>query len=384
MNGRGETEDLYRILGVSRDASAADIKKAYRQLVRKYHPDANPGNKEAEEHFKKINQAYEVLGDPQKKAQYDQFGTIGDMPGGSPFEGFGGMGDIFGDIFDNLFGGAGGMGGRRRADPNAPRRGSDLEMDAEVTLQEAASGAAKEFQIPRQETCGACGGSGAKAGTSPETCGTCGGRGQVEGRRQTPFGQFVTVNTCPSCGGRGKTIKEKCPSCGGTGRVTKTRRVEVKIPAGVDTGTRLRISGEGEGGINGGPPGDLYIHLTVADHPDFKRDGADLHTRLFITYPQAALGCTVEVPLLLGEKESLSIPAGTQPGRVFTLRKKGIPRLRGARGMGDLHVHVMVDVPRKLTDRQKSLLEELAKEMKVEVETEESGGFGKFFRNLFD
>lgn len=384
MNGQGDAGDLYQVLGVSRDASAAEIKKAYRQLVRKYHPDANPGNKEAEEHFKKINQAYEVLGDSQKKAQYDQFGTVGDMPGGSPFEGFGGMGDIFGDIFDNLFGGAGGMGGRRRADPNAPRRGADLEMEAEITLIEAAMGVPKEFQIPRQESCGECGGSGARAGTSPETCATCGGRGQVEGRQQTPFGQFVTVNTCPSCGGRGKTIKEKCPSCGGSGRVRKTRRVEVKIPAGVETGTRLRIGGEGEGGVNGGPSGDLYIMLTVAEHPDFKRDGADLHTRLVLSYPQAALGCTVEVPLLLGETESLAIPAGTQPGKVFTLRKKGMPRLRGARGTGDLHVHVAVDVPKKLTDRQKALLEELAKEMKVEVEAEESGGFGKFFRNLFD
>ena len=380
MYGPGETDDLYQVLGVSRDASAAEIKKAYRQLVRKYHPDANPGNKEAEEHFKKINQAYEILSDTQKRAQYDQFGTVGDMPGGSPFDGFGGgVGDIFGDIFDNLFGGA---GGRRRAGPNAPRRGADLEMETEVTLLEAAEGVAREFQIPRWESCGECGGSGAKPGTSPETCPSCGGRGQVETKQHTPFGQFVTVNTCPRCNGSGKVVKEKCPSCGGAGRTRKTHRVEVKIPAGVDTGTRLRIAGEGEPGINGGSSGDLYLLVSVAEHPDFKRDGADLHTRLVLSFPQAALGCTVQIPVLAGEPESLSVPAGTQPGKVFTLRGKGIPRLRGARGTGDLHVHVVVDVPKKLTDRQRALLEELAREMQVEVE--DSGVFGKFFRNLFD
>ncbi|MBL3538745.1 molecular chaperone DnaJ [Aminivibrio sp.] len=380
MYGRGETDDLYRVLGVSRDASAAEIKKAYRQLVRKYHPDANPGNKEAEEHFKKINQAYEILSDTQKRAQYDQFGTMDNMPGGSPFDGFGGgVGDIFGDIFDNFFGGA---GGRRRANPNAPRRGADLEMETEVTLLEAAAGVTREFQIPRWEPCGECGGSGAKPGTSPETCPSCGGRGQVETKQHTPFGQFVTVNTCPRCNGAGRVVKEKCPSCGGTGRTRKTRRVEVKIPAGVDTGTRLRVAGEGEPGTNGGSSGDLFLVVTVAEHPDFRRDGADLHTRLVLTFPQAALGCTVPVPVLSGEPENLSVPAGTQPGKVFTLRGKGMPRLRGARGTGDLHVHVVVDVPKKLTDRQRALIEELAREMQVEVE--DSGVFGKFFRKLFD
>jgi molecular chaperone DnaJ len=378
--GPGETDDLYQVLGVGRDASAADIKKAYRQLVRKYHPDANPGNKEAEEHFKKINHAYEILGDSQKRAQYDQFGTVGDMAGGSPFDGFGGdVGDIFGDIFESVFSG---MGGRRRANPNAPRRGADLEMEAEVTLLEAAAGASKEFQIPRWEGCSECGGTGAKAGTSPETCSYCRGSGQVEAKQQTPFGQFVTVNTCPKCGGAGRIIKEKCPACGGAGRVRKTRKVEVKIPAGVDTGTRLRISGEGEAGVNGGTSGDLFLVVSVAEHPDFKRDGADLHSRLVLPFPQAALGCTVSVPVLNGEPEKLSVPAGTQPGKVFTIRGKGMPRLRGPRGTGDLHVHVTVDVPKKLTEKQRALLEELAREMKVEVE--DSGVFSKFFRNLFD
>ena len=380
MYSGGETDDLYQILGVPRDASAADIKKAYRQLVRKYHPDANPGNKDAEERFKKINMAYEVLSDSQKRTQYDQFGTVGDMPGGgSPFEGYGGMGDIFGDIFDSVFGG--GMG-RRRANPNAPRRGADLEMEVEVTLLEAATGAAKEFQIPRWESCGACGGTGAKAGTSPESCSQCGGRGQVESRQQTPFGQFVSVNACPRCNGTGKIIKEKCPECGGQGRVRTQHKVEVKIPAGVDTGTRLRISGEGEPGVNGGTSGDLYLVVSVQEHPDFKREGGDLHTRLSISFPQAALGCTVDVPVLSGEPETLDIPAGTQPGKVFTLRGRGVPRLRGPRGKGDLFVHVTVDVPTKLTEKQRALLEELAREMNVTVE--DSGVFGKFFRNLFE
>lgn len=380
MYGGGETDDLYQILGVSRDASAADIKKAYRQLVRKYHPDANPGNKDAEERFKKINMAYEVLSDSQKRTRYDQFGTVGDMQGGgSPFEGFGGMGDIFGDIFDSVFGG--GMG-RRRANPNAPRRGADLEMEVEVTLLEAATGATKEFQIPRWEQCGACGGTGAKAGTSAENCSQCGGRGQVESRQQTPFGQFVSVNTCPRCNGSGKIIKEKCPECGAQGRVRTQHKVEVKIPPGVDTGTRLRISGEGEPGVNGGSSGDLYLVVTVQEHPDFKREDGDLHTRLSISFPQAALGCTVKIPVLFGDPETLVIPSGTQPGKIFTVRGRGVPRLRGLRGKGDLFVHVTVDVPTKLTEKQRALLEELAKEMNVEVE--DSGVFGKFFRNLFE
>lgn len=380
MYGRRETEDLYQILEVPRDASAPEIKKAYRQLVRKYHPDANPGNREAEEHFKKVSQAYEVLSDSSKRAQYDQFGTVGDAGGGSPFEGFNGMGDIFGDIFDSVFGG--GMGGRRRADPNAPRRGSDLEMEVQVTLLEAATGITREFQIPRWEPCETCGGSGAKEGTSPEVCGQCGGRGQVETQQRTPFGQFVSVNPCPKCGGAGRVVKEKCSDCDGQGRTRKRRTVEVKIPAGVDTGTRLRISGEGEPGTNGGSPGDLFLAVSVADHPDFERDGGDLHTRLTITFPQAALGCAVVVPTLDGESESLTIPAGTQPGKIFTLRGRGITRLRGPRGKGDLFVHVMVDIPSKLTDKQRALLEELAREMNVEVES--SGVFSKFFRNLFD
>ncbi len=378
MNGRGE--DLYEVLGVPRDATAAEIKKAYRALVRKHHPDANPGNKEAEERFKKINAAYEVLSDQQKRMQYDQFGTVGDMGGGSPFEGFGGMGDIFGDLFGSVF-----SGGARRTNPSAPRQGADLEMAAEVTLLEAATGTTKEFFVPRMERCDECHGSGAKQGTSPETCSSCGGRGQVEMRQQTPFGQFVSVNTCPHCGGTGKFIRERCSSCAGQGRVRRERKVEVKIPAGVDSGTRLRISGEGEAGINGGPPGDLYIAMSVKAHPRFKRDGGELHVRLPISFPQAALGGSVEVETLTGEKEALDIPSGTQPGKVLLLKGHGLPRLRGGRGTGDLHVHITVDVPTRLSEKERSLLEELAGEMKVEVG--EAGFFDKMkekVKEIFD
>ena len=254
-------EDLYELLEVPRDATQADIKKSYRQLVRKYHPDAHPGDKDAEERFKKINAAYSVLSDPEKRARYDQFGSA---DGPSFGEGMGGMdfGDLFGDLFSQVFGGGRGPFssegmGRRQANPNAPRRGGDLEMVLRVTLLEAAQGVARDLEIPRWENCEACGGSGAKAGTKPETCPTCGGRGQVQQTQQSLFGQFVTVTPCPSCHGSGKHIHEKCPDCGGRGQVRRTHKLEVKVPEGVERGTRLRIPGAGEAGVNGGPAGDL-------------------------------------------------------------------------------------------------------------------------------
>ncbi|WP_024821821.1 MULTISPECIES: molecular chaperone DnaJ [Aminobacterium] len=378
MPSPGAQEDFYEILGVPRDASAADIKKAYRRLVRKYHPDANPGNMEAEEKFKKINAAYEVLSDSQKRAQYDQFGTVGDMPpGGGPFEGFGGMGDMFGDIFENIFGG--GMG-RRRADPRAPRRGADLEMALSISLEDAARGIEPEVEIPRWENCSRCGGSGAEPGTTPETCSRCGGTGQIETRQQTPFGQFVSVTTCPQCGGSGQFIKQKCSQCGGQGRQKVPHRLKVRIPAGVDTGTRLRIHGEGEVGFNGGPPGDLFLVIQVKDHPVFKRDEGDLHRKTVLAFPMAALGGSIEVETLIDGVEKLEIPAGTQPGKVFRLRGKGMPRLRGGRGRGDLFVHVTIDIPTRLTEKQRALIEGLAKEMELDVKDE--GLFSKF-RNIF-
>jgi molecular chaperone DnaJ len=375
-------EDLYQILGVARDASQAEIKKVYRQLVRQYHPDTNRNNPEAEEKFKKINAAYSVLSDPEKRARYDQFGTADG--GGNPFEGGfgGGFGDLFGDLFEQVFGGGMGMGGRR-ADPSAPRRGSDLEMGISVTLLEAANGAARNLEIPRWDSCPNCHGTGAKPGTSPQTCTTCGGRGQVESVQRTPFGQFVSVNTCPRCQGKGKVIQERCEECGGNGQVRQNHKVEVKIPAGVETGTRLRITGEGEGGLNGGPQGDLFLVLEVEGHADFERDGGDLHSRLTLTYPQAVLGTSMEIQTLIDGKEKIDIPAGTAHGRVLKVRGKGMPRLRGPRGRGDLYIHVFLDVPAKLTDKQRELILELAKEMKVPVIKGEERMFDKF-KKLFD
>jgi molecular chaperone DnaJ len=375
-------EDLYQILGVSRDASQTEIKTAYRRLVRQYHPDVHSDNPEAEEKFKKINAAYSVLGDPEKRTRYDQFGTADGT--GNPFEGGfnGGFGDLFGDLFEQVFGGGMGMGGRR-ADPNAPRRGADLEMGIVVTLLEAASGATRNLDIPRWDTCSHCHGTGAKPGTSPQTCTTCGGRGQVETVQRTPFGQFVSVNTCPRCQGKGKIIQERCEECGGRGQVRQTHKVEVKIPAGVETGTRLRITGEGEGGVNGGPQGDLFLVLEVEKREDFQRDGGDLHSRLVLTYPQAVLGTSVEIQTLIDGKEKIDIPAGTAHGRVLKVKGKGMPRLRGPRGRGDLYIHVSIDVPAKLTDKQRGLIQELAKEMKVPVGGGEEGIFDKF-KKLFD
>jgi molecular chaperone DnaJ len=375
-------EDLYRILGVERDASQAELKKVYRQLVRQYHPDTNKDNPEAEERFKKINAAHDVLSDPEKRARYDQFGTA---DGQNPFGGFeggfgGGFGDIFGDLFEQVFGA--GMGGRR-ADPNAPRRGSDLEMGVGVTLLEAANGATHNLEIPRWDGCATCGGSGAKPGTSPKTCEQCGGRGQVETVQRTPFGQFVSVNTCPRCQGKGKTIQERCSSCGGRGQVRQNHKVEVKIPAGVETGTRLRIVGEGESGMNGGPQGDLFLVVDVERHKDFERDGGDLHTRLTLTYPQAVLGASMEISTLIDGVEKIDVPSGTSHGRVLKIRGRGMPRLRGPRGRGDLYIHVFLDVPSKLTEKQKSLITELASEMKTPVGNSEEGIFDKF-KKLFD
>lgn len=365
----GGRRDYYEILGVPKDASVEDIKKAYRRLVRKYHPDANPGNKDAEQKFKEVAEAYEVLSDSQKRVQYDQFGTVGDMTGGGP-EGFpfgeaGDVGDVFGDLFETMFGGGfGGFGGRRAA--NAPRRGADLEMEIILTLEEAYRGVTRKIEIPRWQSCERCGGTGAEPGSSPRTCHTCGGRGQVEQRQKTPFGEFVSVNTCPHCQGRGKVIEKPCSRCGGSGRYRDRRAVEVKIPPGVDRGTRLRIAGEGEAGLNGGPPGDLFLVINVKVDPRFRRDGDQLHVDVRIAFPQAALGCEIKVPTLEG-MQTLEVPAGTQPGTVLRVKGKGMPRLSAGGRRGDLFVHVTVDVPTNLTEKQKALLAGLAKEMNVSV-----------------
>lgn len=374
-------KDYYEVLGVDRSASADEIKKAYRKLTRKYHPDANPGDASAEAKFKEINEAHDVLSDPKKKAQYDQFGFVGDAPppGAGSFGGDffgGGFGDL-GDLFGSFFGGMGGRG--RSADPNAPRRGADLEMAMRITLETAYKGAKREIEVPHEENCSACGGTGAEPGTSAEVCPDCHGTGRVERTASTPFGQMVQVVPCARCGGKGKIIKSPCRSCKGTGRVRKNQKIDVTIPRGVDTGTRLRVSGKGEAGVNGGPDGDLFIVLDVASDSRFQRDGADLHMWVDIELPQAVLGASVPVKTLDGD-EKLDIPAGTQPGATLRLRNRGMPRLRGG-GSGDMHFHVRVHVPKDLSEKGRSLMRDLAREMNVSV-ADDTGFLGKIKNKL--
>ncbi|MBQ9388836.1 MAG: molecular chaperone DnaJ [Synergistaceae bacterium] len=374
-------EDLYEILEVPRDASQADIKKAYRKLVHQYHPDSHPGDKAAEEKFKKINAAYSVLNDPEKRARYDQFGTTG--PNSNPFGGMGGMdlGDLFGDLFSQAFGGGfgGGFGSSRRQSANSPRQGDDIEQVVSVTLLEAAKGVTRDIDVMKWETCQHCNGTGAKPGTKPETCPTCHGQGQVRQSQQSFFGQFVSITTCPECRGTGKIIRDKCDECHGIGQIRKKHKLEVKIPAGVERNRRLRISGAGEAGVNGGPAGDLYLIIDVEVHPDFERDGADLHTTLLLTYPQAVLGAEVKIKTLDGTEETITVPSGTTHGQVLKLKGKGMPRVN-SKSIGDLYAHVYIEIPKKLTDKQKELIKALADEMKAPVAENDSGFFGKFKR----
>ena len=349
--------DYYETLGVPRDAGEADIKKAYRRLAREYHPDANKDDPDAAEKFKEINEAYEVLSDPEKRAGYDRFGQAG-TPGGAYGPGQGGFGDFgFGgvnDIFDMFFGG--GTGGQARR--HGPQRGADLRYDLELDLEEAAFGKETELNVPRLEACQTCHGSGARPGTSPVTCKVCGGRGQVQTYQNTLLGRFATVRTCDRCGGEGQVIETPCLECHGTGRVRRTRKIQVKIPPGVDTGHRLRLSGEGEAGERGGPRGDLYVVVHVRPHPLFKREGDDIYAEAKIGFTQAALGAEVEVQTLDGPLK-LKVPEGTQSGTEFRLRGKGVTRLRG-HGRGDQYTRMLVETPTKLTERERELLRELA------------------------
>ncbi len=347
--------DYYEVLGVEKGASKDDIKKAYRKLSKKYHPDINK-EADAAEKFKEVKEAYEVLSDDQKRAHYDQFGHtdpnqgFGGFGGGGDFGGFGG----FEDIFNTFFGG----GGSRRRDPNAPRQGADLQYTMTISFEEAAFGKETDIEIPREETCETCHGTGAKPGTNPEQCSHCHGAGQLNMEQNTPFGRIVNRRTCPYCNGTGKEIKHKCSTCGGTGKVKKRRKIHVKIPAGIDDGQQLRMAGQGEGGVNGGPAGDLYVVFHVRSHEFFERDGDDIYCEMPITFVQAALGDEVEVPTLHG-KVKLKIPAGTQTGTKFRLKGKGVPNLRGY-GTGDQHVIVRIITPTKLSEKQKQMLREFA------------------------
>jgi molecular chaperone DnaJ len=342
-------KDYYEVLGVNRDASEEEIKKAFKKLAMKFHPDRNPDNPKAEESFKEAKEAYEVLSDDQKRAAYDQYGHAGVDPsmGGAGFGGFnsGNFSDAFGDIFGDIFGGA-------RNQRSNVYRGADLRYNLEISLEDAAKGTETKIRIPVQTSCETCHGSGARPGTSPVTCTTCNGHGQV--RMQQGF--FSVQQTCPKCHGTGKMVKEPCPTCHGGGRVKQNKTLNVKIPAGVDEGDRIRLSGEGEAGVNGGPTGDLYVVVHLKEHSIFQREGANLHCEMPISFSAAALGGEIEVPTLDGAAK-MKIPAETQTGSVFRLRGKGIKPLRSSEH-GDLMVHVVVETPVRLTEKQKDLLRE--------------------------
>ena len=386
-----EKRDYYEVLGIGKNATDAEIKSAYRKLAKKYHPDLNPGNKEAEEKFKEVNEANDVLSDPQKRQRYDQFGFAGVDPNyaaanGGGAGGFGGgfggvdLGDIFGDIFGGGFGGGfGGFGGGSSTrTANAPRKGHDIQASVILTFEEAAHGCSKKITINRQDTCPDCGGTGAAKGTSPETCPDCGGRGYVVTQQRTPFGVMQSQQPCSHCGGRGTIIRNPCKTCRGTGKTAARKSLEINIPAGIDDDQNIALRGQGDAGSNGGPAGDVIVHVTVKAGPMFERDGYDVTIHVPITFSQAVLGDDVEVPTVDGRIVQ-HIPEGTQSGTKFRLRGQGIQYLNG-RGRGDQYVIVDVEIPKKVTRAQREALKAFEDSMKEDNYEKRKG----FFKNLRD
>ena len=386
-----EKRDYYEVLGIGKNATDAEIKSAYRKLAKKYHPDLNPGDKEAEEKFKEVNEANDVLSDPQKRQRYDQFGFAGVDPNyaaanGGGAGGFGGgfggvdLGDIFGDIFGGGFGGgfSGFGGGSSTRTANAPRKGHDIQASVILTFEEAAHGCSKKITINRQDTCPDCGGTGAAKGTSPETCPDCGGRGYVVTQQRTPFGVMQSQQPCSHCGGRGTIIRNPCKTCRGTGKTAVRKSLEINIPAGIDDDQNIALRGQGDAGSNGGPAGDVIVHVTVKADPMFERDGYDVTIHVPITFSQAVLGDDVEVPTVDGRIVQ-HIPEGTQSGTKFRLRGQGIQYLNG-RGRGDQYVIVDVEIPKKVTRAQREALKAFEDSMKEDNYEKRKG----FFKNLRD
>lgn len=370
--------DFYETLGVDRNADEAALKSAYRRLAMRYHPDRNPDDPEAERKFKEVCEAYETLKDPQKRAAYDRFGHAAFEQGGAGgfgggFSGFGASG--FADIFEDIFGEM--MGGRQRRQ-NARGRGADLRYNMEITLEECWSGKTAQIRVPTAVRCNSCSGTGARPGSSPTTCTLCSGAGRVRAAQ----GFFSIERTCPQCNGRGQTISDPCTDCNGQGRTTEERSLAVNIPAGIEDGTRIRLAGEGEAGLNGGPPGDLYIFISCRPHEFFQRDGADLYCRVPLSMTTAALGGTIEVATLDGTQTRVKIPAGTQNGRQFRLRGKGMPVLRQNQ-FGDLYIQVMVETPQNITPRQRELLEEFER-ISSEENSPQSAGFFARMKEFFE